>query len=232
MTIKSVIAVFLVILVGLSLFISIPILTLSSRLSNYTTIDELLAFEYDPANSSPIEKLNLNVDVGDVEIRYVNPPVDYFAKIVVLIEMISASPAEKSYSDFFDIDWQDDTSPVNFSIEFKSDVDKSKVLSLIKNVTIVVNLRADIIFDILTTVKEGNVHINIPYGVSVNNLVINTTKGDILFDLTNCIIEGNITGIAQNGKIIFNSYELEYAQNCVWLFLQKKLIYLLLNLVQ
>jgi len=198
---KSILVVFLIVLLGISLIITIPILTLSSGLSNYGTIDELLNFEYAPDNSSPIEKLNLNVDVGDVEIRYINPPVDYFAKIEVFIEMSGVNLAGKSYSDFFDIDWQNDNSPANFSMEFKSDVNESKVLSLIKNITIVVNLRADIIFDIIATVKEGDVQVNVPYMVSVNNLVINTTKGDILYDLNHCILEGNITGIASEGNI-------------------------------
>jgi len=53
---------FVVILVSVSLIISIPVLTLSSGFSNYRKIDELLTYEYAPDNSSPIEKLNLNVE--------------------------------------------------------------------------------------------------------------------------------------------------------------------------
>ena len=215
---KSIIAIFAIVFVGISLIITIPILTLSSGLSNYGTIDKLLTFEYAPDNSSPIEELNLNVDVGDVEIRYNNPPVDYFAKIEVFIEMSGVNLAGKSYSDFFDIDWQNDNSPGNFSMEFKSDVNESKVLSLIKNITIVVNLRADIIFAIIATVKEGNVQVNVPYMVSVNNLVINTTKGDILYDLNHCILEGNITGIAKDGNIELKAYNPEYTRNTTWTY--------------
>jgi len=205
---KSIIAIFVVILVSISLIISIPVLTLSSGFSNYGKIDELLIFEYAPDNSSPIEKFNLNVDMGNVEITYINPPVDYFAKIEVFIEMNGVNLAGKSYSDFFDIDWLNDNSPANFSMEFKSDVNESKVFSLIKDITIVVNLRADIIFDIIATVKEGNVQVNVPYMVSVNNLVINTTKGDILYDLNHCILEGNITGIANDGDIELMAYAI------------------------
>ncbi|MHA1986841.1 MAG: hypothetical protein ACW98D_09395 [Promethearchaeota archaeon] len=215
---KRIIVIFIVILIGISLIISIPVLTLSSGLLKYARVDELLTFEYVPDNFAPIEGLNLNVDKGDVEIRYINPPVDYCAKIEVLVEMSGANLAGKSYSDFFDIDWQNNNSPANFSMEYKSDVDESKVLSLIKNITIVINFRADIIFDIIATVKEGNVQVNVPYRVSVNNLVINTTKGDILYDLNHCILEGNITGIANDGNIDLVAYNPEYTRNTLWTY--------------
>jgi hypothetical protein len=196
----------------------LPIPLISIKVSSYGIIDESLSFEYVPENSSPIERLNLNVDMGDIEIRYISPPVDYLAKIEVLVEMIGANLAGKSYSDFFDIDWQNNNSPANFSMEYKSDVNESIVLSLIKNITIVVNLRADKIFDITATVKEGNVQVNIPYRVSVNNLVINTTKGDILYNLNHCILEGNITGIANDGNIELKAYNPEYTQNTIWTY--------------
>ncbi len=218
MTNKSIFIGLIIVFVGISLIITIPILTLSSGLSDYGTIDELLTFEYAPDNSSPIEKLNLNVDVGDVEIRYINPRVDYFAKIEVFIEMSSVNLAGKSYSDFFDIDWQNDNSPANFSMEYKSDINEPKVLSVIKNITIVVNLRMDIIFDIIATVKEGNVQVNVPYMVPVNNLVINTTKGDILYNFQSCTLEGNITGIANDGNIGLMAYNPVYTRNTIWTF--------------
>ncbi len=77
MTNKRIISLIMMIIIGLSLIITIPVLTLSGGFSNYGTIDELLTYEYAPDNSSPIGKLNLNADVGDVEIKYVTTPVDY-----------------------------------------------------------------------------------------------------------------------------------------------------------
>jgi len=49
--------------------------------------------------------LNLNVDVGDIEIRYINPPVDYYAMVEVHIEMSGNNFAGKSYPDFFEVDF-------------------------------------------------------------------------------------------------------------------------------
>ncbi|GAH03061.1 unnamed protein product, partial [marine sediment metagenome] len=95
---KSIIAIFVVILVSISLIIAIPVITLSSGFSNYGRIDELLTYEYAPDNSSPIEKFNLNVDMGNVEIKYVTTPVDYYVKIQVGIEMNGQLVAGKKYS--------------------------------------------------------------------------------------------------------------------------------------
>jgi len=51
---KRIISLIMMIIIGLSLIITIPVLTLSGGFSNYGTIDELLTYEYAPDNSSPI----------------------------------------------------------------------------------------------------------------------------------------------------------------------------------
>jgi len=199
---KSIIAIFAIVFVGISLIITIPILTLSSGLSNYGKIDELLTFEYAPDNSSPIEKLNLNVDVGDVEIKYVTTPVDYYAKIQVDIEMTGQLIAGENYSDYFSVVW-DITSPSpTFTMLFTSDSWFDPSLLLTQNVDIIITLNANILFDINITINEkGNVHLIVPYAVTINNVDVKTNEGDILYDFRYCTLEGNITGIANEGNI-------------------------------
>ena len=206
---KSIIAIFVVILVGISLIVSIPVLTFSSAFSNYGTIDELLTFEYAPDNSSSIEKLNLNVDMGDVEIKYVTTPVDYYVKIQVSIGISGRSIAGKKYSDYFSVVW-DITSPSpTFTMLCTSDTCFDPSLLLTQNVDIIITLNANILFDINTTInKKGNVHLIVPYAVTTNNVDIYTNEGDILYDFQYCTLEGNITGIANEGNIELKGYAI------------------------
>ena len=215
---KSILVVFLIVFLGISLIVTIPIFTISIQLSTYDVIEITdNSFIYAPANSSPIEKLNIYAELGDIEIKYVSPIVNYFAMIEVKIKMSGNNLAGKDYKDIFEVDWDDSSPSPSFKIELKSDVDQLEVLSLIKNVTIVVNLRADIIYDITATVIRGNVDLIVPFGVTCKNMEINiSTKGNILFDVANCFIGGNITGIINEGNIELKTYNVEYTRNSMW----------------
>ncbi|KKM91329.1 hypothetical protein LCGC14_1229550, partial [marine sediment metagenome] len=199
---KSFVVIFLIAFVGISLIITIPILTLSSSLSNYGTIDEVLTFKYAPDNSSPIEKLNLNVDVGDVEIKYITTPVDYYAKIQVDIEMFGQYIAGKQYSEYFHDVWEIESSSATLTMELLSESWFDPSLWLTQNVSIIITLNANILFDINITINEkGNVHYIVPYAVPINNVDVNTNEGNIFYEFQYCTLEGNITGIANDGNI-------------------------------
>ena len=215
---KRIISLIMMIIIGLSLIITIPIFTLSSGLSNYGTIDELITFKYAPDNSSPIEKLNLNIDVGDVEIKYITKPVNYLAKIIVRVAMTGEGIAGKSYLDYFSFEWENTSTIPTFSMELKSELEQMEVLSLIKNTNIIVYLRADIVFDITVTVIEGNIDLNVPFGVIINNVKLNITIGNLFYDFRYCTLEGNITGIANDGNIELMAYNPEYTRNTIWTY--------------
>ena len=216
---KSIIAIFAVILVIISLIIAIPVLTLSSSFSNYGTIDELLIFEYAPDNSSPIEKLNLNVDMGNVEIKYVTTPVDYYVKVQVDIEMAGQSIAGKKYSDYFSVVWNNTSPSPTFTMLCKSDTCFDPSQWLKQDIDIIITLNAIILFDINITINEkGNVHHIVPYATTINNVDVNTNEGDIFYDFRYCTLEGNITGIANDGDIELMAYNPEYTRNTTWTY--------------
>jgi len=98
---KGFIAIIGIIFISTSLMITLPILTLSSNLRGYGRFNETLTIKHDPINQSTIQKLNLNVDVGNIEITYANPLVDYVAKIEVNIKMSGLLLNKKLYSDYF-----------------------------------------------------------------------------------------------------------------------------------
>ena len=204
-------------IIGFAFIVAIPIGVITVTFSSYGSINESSSFEYLPDIPSAVERLDLNVDIGDIEIRYVDPPVDYFVRIDVDIEMAGPGLAGKNYSDYFNITEGDTSgSHIEFSMRLFSNITESEIDSLIKDISITVFLRKDIVFDISATVIEGNIDLEVPHKVLINNILFNLTYGDIIFNLRKCIIEGNITGVVDNGKIRLISYNTEYTQNSVW----------------
>jgi len=211
-------AIAIMILIVFSFIIAAPITFLSVGLSSYGKINKFLTYKYAPISPPYLDKLNLYVAVGNIEIQYIDPPVDYDAKIDVSIEMIGPNLVGKNYSDYFNIGWQHTGGLVNFTMELKSSINQAEVLSLIKNVNIAVALKADVICDISVVVNiQGDVKITVPWGISVGNILTNVSKGDIQYDFSYCILEGNLTGIIQEiGNIELKTYNIEYSQNTTW----------------
>ena len=197
-----------------SLIISIPIIILSTTLSNYGIINESIQFSYNPTNSSIMKNLNINTDLGEIEIGYVEAPIDYCVKLEVNIEMKGLGLSGKSYFDYFKIMWQNADGLVNFSMELKAGIDQVEVLSLIKNISITVILKADLICDINVNVNiEGSIKIRVPYAVTTGEIFTTLSKGNIQYDFSYCNVQGNVTGIVNSGEISFLTNHIQYTKN-------------------
>ena len=230
--IKKVVVFPFLIMIGFSLIIAIPISFLSDNLSSYDFYDDSFSYEYYPDSPSTVECLNLNIELGNVEIKYVNPPVNYHAKIAVYIEMAGPGLAGKDCFDYFIINEGNLTdSSIDFSLELQPGITGYEINSLIKNVTILVSLSKAIIFNISTFVINGNIKLSVPFNVQVNNLNAHITSGDILFDLRNCIIEGNITGIGNQSTIELRTYNIQCTKDSNW-YLKNAVGDLILNITQ
>ncbi|MFX0076532.1 MAG: hypothetical protein ACFE96_13905 [Candidatus Hermodarchaeota archaeon] len=204
-------------IIGLSFVVATPIGILSVNFSSYDSINKSLYFEYLPDTPSEVESLYLNIDYGNVEVDYIDDPVDYFARIDVNIEMGGAELAGKDYSDYFNINEGDkSSSPINFTIRLLSGITESEVEPLIKKISIIVSLRKDIKFNISTNVIHGNVDIEVPFNVRIDNLHVNIFDGDISFNLVNCIIEGDITGIGNQSNIELRTQDIQLTNNSIW----------------
>ena len=213
---KKIICVSSLIIIGFTLIVFVPIQLISFKFFSYGMIDESISYIYEPSSPSPIEKLYINVDEGDVQIKYINPPVDYYALIDVNIVMNGVKLAGKSYEDYLNISWNKSSSPANFTIEIISDDWFNPSLWLFKEVNIVVTLRKDMVFDIITNLTEGNFEIAVPWAVSIGNLITNVSNGDISYDFEHSTIQGNITCNINEGDLIFKSCDVEYAHNNSW----------------
>jgi hypothetical protein len=215
---KAITAIIIMLVISFSLIISTPMVILSTILSPYGIISEELPFYYRPSSPSIIDELNINTDLGNVEIKYITEPVDYCAKIDVKIEMIGSGLAGKSYFDYFNIIWQNTSSHVNFTMRLKAGINQVEILSLIRNLSITVGLKASVICDINLNVNvQGDVRITVPWGISVENILINVSKGDIQVDFSNCIVDGNLMGLIQKeGDLELQSNNVQYLNNHTW----------------
>jgi len=217
---KTIKALIIVITISFSIIVSVPILILSTALSSYGRISKSLFYYYNPSEPTFIKELNINADIGEIEIRYITESSEYYAKVEVKIEMLGEGLASKSYLNYFKIEWQNESDYINFTMEIKGDMDLIEVLSLIKNIRILIFLRANVNCDIGIKVNiKGNTYLTVPFGSSVGNIKANISNGDIQYDLSYCTIEGNITGIIQEeGDLKLKFYNVEYNQNNTWCF--------------
>ena len=202
------------------MIIYIPIILLSTGFSPYMRVKGAPeSQEYIISNSSGIYKLNLNVDVGDIEISYTYNPVDYHAKIEVITEMVGQYLNSNNFDDYFTVAWDDANT---FTIELLSESWFDPSLWNTRDVKIVVTLNANILFDInITTNIEGDVGLYVPGGININNVYVNvntinySTKSNVLLDFDHCTIEGNITGIGTYADIELKTTNVQYTRNSI-----------------
>jgi len=214
---KSFLVVFLILFLGISLIVTIPFFTLSIQLSTYDVIDVSDdSYKYTTSNSSEIQELNLISDVGDISLNYFDARVKHAIAIEVNFIIVGSNLAGKTPSEFFSINWQNSSSPLNFTLELRSEswFEYSNLLE--KEVSIVVSIREDLVINLNLEVGEGNVEIGIPWGVSINNLMVNVTKGDLFYDFEFCTIQGNIIGFVDKGNINFRTWNAKYTHNSNW----------------
>ncbi|MFX1280211.1 MAG: hypothetical protein ACFFA3_12405 [Promethearchaeota archaeon] len=216
---KSVIIYMFSIILGFGILIFIPIKIISIDLSSYGKIEQTVSHIYAPSSPTSIQDLNLDIDVGDIKVGYVYPPINYVIKIDLSLEMEGINLTGKSISDIFIFTWQNTSTVLNLTLFLKDNnwFDKSLVLS--KNLEIIVSLNAFYLFNINTNVNyEGGFDLKVPWNLSLNNIDVNVTDGNILFDFNNCILEGNVTGIVnhENGYIELKANNIELARNSYW----------------
>jgi hypothetical protein len=211
--------------------VSIPTFIFLAEFSNFSRIDESLTYIYSSSTPPFNKELNINTEIGIVDVKYVHQPIDYLVRIDIDIEMTGPNLDGKSYLDFFNIVWENTTSPVNFNLELISDMldDFSNLHKA--NIVINIILRADIIFDINASIIEGTIKFANLVGITVGNLLLNVERGNINYDFTHCTIESNITGIVNYGNITLTSNNNQYTQNSKLTFSNER-GYILIDIYQ
>jgi hypothetical protein len=216
MTRREVIAIIIMIVFGFSIIISIPIILITLGFSPYISVDHQEYGEF-IFNSSAIIDLNIEIDVGNVDIKYTYEPVDYHARVDLNIEMIGQNIPSKNYIDYFDIEWNNSDSSFTFTMELLAESEFDEIIWKKKDIDVIVTLNAAILFNINTSIiKEGDVSLLVAPGINIDNVEIYCEEGNIFFDFRYCNIRGNITGIVGVGNIDLKAINVQYAQNSVW----------------
>jgi hypothetical protein len=213
---KIVALIVLTVVISFSLILSMPILILSETFSNYDSIDKTLSYYYTSSNTSSSTELNLLMDRSQVEVVYIDSSNDYSAKIEIHLELSGANVQGKSYLDYFNIVWQNESSQLNFTMVYNPSMDPNDILLLLKDISTVVYLRQDAVFNINAVIDEGKFDLLVPFMVTIENVNVNLDKGDIFFNFFFCQIGGNITGTVRTGNIDFIVKDVQYTQNGIW----------------
>ena len=206
-------SIFIIIFINFFLLVSIfiPIGVITVNLKDYGVISINKSFFYTPSNVSSFKHLNLECEVANIEINYVYPSNHELISIIALFEISGPGIAHKSYSDYLNINFDFNSTSLNFTINIDSDLNQLEVYSLIKNITILVTIRADAVININTKIKKGDIAINVPYGIELENLMFNSTIGNITYDLYCCYIRGSIWGLTSFGDILLKTQDVKYS---------------------
>jgi hypothetical protein len=215
MTKKFIFTIVITVFFFFSLIFAIPIFILSDQFSDYDIIDERISFYYTPSNSSAYERLNINVDTGNIKIIYVDISASFNVKIDVNIRLEGSELVGKSYLELFNFTWNNSSDPVYFSFYHLTNswFDTSTILA--KNVSVIVSIREDTIVDLNTTINEGVIEMTkVYYGVTVNNVNLNINDaGGLFYNFYHCSVKGNITGAVNEGYINLELHNINYSQN-------------------
>lgn len=214
---KSIIFLAISIILGFCILILAPIRIISSDLSSYGKIEDEFSIIYAPSSPTSTQGLYLNVDVGDIEVRYVYPPINYVMKIEMELNMMGVNLSGKSLSDIFTISQQNTSSSLNLTVLLKTNSWFDDSLVIIQNLKIIVYLNADFLHNIYCNVNyEGNFEIQVPWDITIKNIHVEVNEGNILFSFLYCIISGNITGVVGFGDIELIANDVKYTQNNRW----------------
>ena len=69
--------------------------------ATWGTIDYEKSYYYNPSIPSPIERININCEIGTVNIKYNNTPTNYYAQLDLDIHIEGILVKGSSLSDFF-----------------------------------------------------------------------------------------------------------------------------------
>lgn len=139
------------------------------------------SYSYKPEAPTSVERININSDIGQINIKYNTTPTDYYAYVDLDVKIVGGFVAGKSYSDFFNlIEWDNDSSPVSFDLDIK--FNPVFIFGLSHRITIDVTLRTDVIYDINAFSSTGAVDLNVPENIVVNNTSLGTSTGSIVLN--------------------------------------------------
>ncbi len=171
-------------------------------------------YYYKPETSSPIERININCDIGSIHIKYNTTPTDYYAQIDLDIKIKGILVDGKSFQDFFyPIVWQNQSTQI---ISFVLDAKASTWLtfSISQRVKINLTLRTDVIYDINTLTSTGSISMDIPNNSILNNTKLSTSTGSLsLTAAKDTTFLGNVEISTSTGSVSLYAKQVNFTHS-------------------
>ncbi len=169
-------------------------------------------YYYEPGSPSTIETLNLESDIGAINIQYNTTPTDYYAKIDLDIRIRGPSVSGKSFSDFFKpILWENSSSPVTFDIDIKPTTWFPFGLS--RRVSINITLRTDVIYEMDASTGTGSVAVDVPQNVIINQATLSTSTGSVILNsATNVTFQELLSISTSTGRLSLSGVGTNFTQ--------------------
>ncbi|MFX0032824.1 MAG: hypothetical protein ACFE8E_05520 [Candidatus Hodarchaeota archaeon] len=169
------------------------------------TISNSFTFNYRNIPLS-VEDLNLNVDLGSLDIKYNTSNTPYIVKIDVDLTISGLFMTDRQYTDFFKSAtewWQNTTSPLIFDMELLPAVWFNPAFWFKSyNIKVSVVLRTDVVFDISAIAGTGSIEMTIPDDISLKNITISSGTGSAFLNASNNVeIDGTVDINAGTGSI-------------------------------
>ncbi len=169
-------------------------------------------YYYEPGSPLAIETLNLESDIGAINIKYNTTPTDYYAKIDLDIRIKGPNVVGKSFLDFFkEILWENDSSPVTFDIDAKPTTWFSFGLS--RRVVLDITLRTDVIYEIDALTGTGLIDMDVPQNLIINQAILSTSTGSVLINSAlNTAFKEQVRISTSTGTVSFYAVNTNFTQ--------------------
>lgn len=170
------------------------------------------SYQYNPDISSPIEKLNVISDIGQVNIKYNTTPTNHIAHIDLDIRVVGGFVAETSFSDFFHpIEWSNVSSPITFKLDAKTN--PVFIFGLSHRIIIDITLRTDVVYDINAYCSTGAIDMNVPDNIVINNTSLSTATGSVVLNSAkNTTFQGLLGMSTSTGKVSLYAKQTNFSR--------------------
>jgi len=170
------------------------------------------SYYYKPSTSSPIEKLNIISDIGQVNIKYNATPTKFHAQLDLDVKIVGGFVDGKVFSDFFNtIEWTNTSTILLFKLDAKTN--PVFIFGLSYRITIDLTLRTDVIYDIYTCCGTGGINMNVPDNIVINNTYLSTSTGSVVLNSAkNTTFQGSLDVSTSTGKVSVYAKHTNFSQ--------------------
>jgi hypothetical protein len=152
------------------------------------TIEESFSFYYE-GTPSTIEDLNLNCDIGRIDIQYNTSATQYLVEVNVDLKVSGLFVAGRKYVNYFTPAsewWENTTSPTSFDLKVVPGAwfDPSHWFSSY-DIEVVITLRTDVVYNLEATTGTGAIELNSAENVTLDGITMNSGTGKVSLNFLN-----------------------------------------------